>query len=138
MKADLARYMLLYHYGGIYFDFDISMHEPLSKILSKSGLKVNNKLPEVYCILFEEHRWESKEEAVSADEYPIRLFMDSNYHTEALVRVANYAMICTVTHPFILKVLEECNRRAFIDSNMVIMMYCLLLDQMLFLIFIKQ
>jgi len=112
MKADLSRYFLLYRYGGMYLDFDISMHDQLDTLFTEAELKINHTLPDDYCILFEEYRWKNKKEAVDEEEYPIRLFMEQKYRTEALVRVANYAMICTPGHPFMQKVLEECHRRA--------------------------
>jgi len=115
MQADLARYVILYHYGGMYLDFDISMYSSLDKLFAEIGLLIENKLPAEYCILFEEYRWENKEKAVDENEQSIRFFMDLKYRTEALVRVANYAMICTPGHPFMLKVIEECHRRAALN-----------------------
>ena len=117
MQADLARYAILYHYGGMYLDFDVSMHNSLDELFAETGLREEDGLPLEYCILFEEHRWKNKEEAVSEKEQPIRSFMAPEYHTEALVRVANYAMICTPGHPFMLKLIEECQRRAVLKPT---------------------
>jgi len=112
MQADLARYLILYQYGGIYLDLDIEVHASFHVLLQERGLLNNKELPYDYCILFEEHRWKNEEEAVSEKDHPIRFFMSSGYRTEALVRVANYAFICSPRHPFLLKVLDECQNRA--------------------------
>ena len=114
-QADIARYIVIKHYGGIYFDFDISMNSTLDTLLIETGLLVSGRLPESYCILFEEHRWKNVEEAVGEKDQSIRFFLEPKYRTEALVRVANYAMLCSPEHPFMEKVIEECQKRASLE-----------------------
>jgi len=113
MQADLARYLILYQHGGTYFDLDIRMYSSLSPFIQK----IYQERPIAmethgFCILFEEYRWKDNQQAVNEKNQPIRRFLESKYHTEALVRVANYAFIATPKHPFIKKVIETCGKRA--------------------------
>ena len=118
MRADLARYLILLKYGGAYFDLDIHMHRRITSFFeeTKQDISVNMRDSQ-YCILFEEHRWKSTDEAVDQKEQPIRLFLEPEYQTEALTRVANYAMICTPEHPFMHRIIQVCKERSHLKAT---------------------
>ncbi len=118
MQADFARYLILYQYGGAYFDLDIKMNTDLNSLIGKAyqnrwtNLKENG-----FCILFEEHRYKNSSESVNEKKQPIRNFLDQKYYSEALIRVANYAIIATPKHPFIKQVINTCIDRAYLTPK---------------------
>jgi len=112
MQADFARYLILYQYGGAYFDLDIKMYSSLNTLIEKvNDQKYNTQNKNEFCILFEEHRWKDSKEAIDEKDQPIRKFLKPEFYTESFIRVANYAMIATPKHPFIKRILELCEKR---------------------------
>jgi len=113
MYADLVRYLILYRFGGVYLDLDIEMREDLDRLSGSIFERYDiNKERDSFCILFEEYRWQDESMAVDEMDQPIRIFLEEKYRKEALIRVANYAFISSPGHPFIKRVIEECQTRS--------------------------
>lgn len=118
MRADLARYLILYARGGAYFDLDIRMHRPIASLYDYLREHATTASPmQEYCLLFEEHRWRGNGDAVDETSEPIRAGLPPEYRTEALTRVANYAFVCTPEHPFMAAVLQLCEARASLPAK---------------------
>jgi hypothetical protein len=106
-RADLARYLVLYEYGGIYADLDVSSVRPMI------GLADTHKDKRFFCfveIVLSEERADTIGEAE-----PIRkLGKEKGFGEipEDRERIASYLVMCTPKHPMMLKILEEVKRRS--------------------------
>jgi mannosyltransferase OCH1-like enzyme len=106
-RADLARYLVLYEYGGVYADLDVSAVRPLGELLAAQPDK--RFLCFVEIVLPEE-----RANAIGEGE-PIRKTgkqMGFGEIPEDCERIASYLVACAPKHPVMLKILEEVKRRS--------------------------
>jgi mannosyltransferase OCH1-like enzyme len=87
-KSDFARYLILYHYGGMYADFDIMIHRPLNVFINQNQ----------DCTVFVEHIHKENERYLNQ--------IIRNKIPEDPIRIANYLMIACPYSTFIKKVLD--------------------------------
>jgi mannosyltransferase OCH1-like enzyme len=109
LKADFARYIILYNKGGIYTDFDIVAKKPLSFLLKKYR--------NYDCVFLEEKTF-SKDEAehIVANE-PIRKTLNTNDRIGPLLRIANYFMIASPKHPILKDAIDLCVQRSTLSPS---------------------
>lgn len=82
-KYDLVRYLIIYEYGGFYFDTDMLLNAPLRDLCESA------------CVFpFERLSWSS--------------YLRNNYGMDW--EVGNYAFGATARHPFLAAVIENCLR----------------------------
>ena len=120
-KADLARYIILRKYGGIYADFDIKLHTHLDKILSTTK-------KDFICVV----------EAMLTDythkrtgDYKIRQSLPINEQQEYKTRIANYFITSTSKNIIWKDILYLCANRSNLNMERYII-FCLRQAQMLF------
>lgn len=82
-KSDLARYLILYHYGGIYADFDIESYQSLDSFIQQI-----NQNEQKDGIVFIEHIHRLNKQCQSFKKFKIR-----QNTPEHKIRIANYLMI---------------------------------------------
>ncbi|MBN2322401.1 MAG: hypothetical protein JXQ30_01605 [Spirochaetes bacterium] len=106
-RADLARYLVLYEYGGMYADLDMAAVRPVRELLDKNPGK------RFFC--FVEIVIEPDRAREIGKREPIRREgkrRGLNEIAEDTERIASYAFLCTPHHPVMLEILKEAVNRA--------------------------
>ncbi len=110
-RADLARYLILYEYGGVYSDLDISGFRPMDELL--------RMYPESNFFSFVEITLTpERARSIGEREKIRRVGMEMGFGSipEDPERIASYLCICTPKHPMMLAVLEEAKRRSILQA----------------------
>lgn len=106
-RCDIIRYMLMYHYGGVYSDLDVECKMPISKLLRQYQWAN---------VIFGISRIKSKQKCDLAAKYEtIR-----NGKPEIPVRIANYWCLSRIpNHPIWIDILKLAKKRArsFLQSQ---------------------
>lgn len=106
-RADLARYLVLYEYGGMYADLDMSAVRPVRELIDQNQGKRFFCFVEI--VLDPERAREIGEgESIRAKGKEMGL----NEIPEDTERIASYAFCCTPHHPVMLGILQEVVKRA--------------------------
>jgi mannosyltransferase OCH1-like enzyme len=106
-RADLARYLVLYEFGGMYADLDMSGIQPVSELLER--------YPESTFFSFEEIVLTEQKALEIGEGEPIRREgnrMGLSEIPEDTQRIASYTFLCAPKHPVMLEILKEAKRRA--------------------------
>jgi mannosyltransferase OCH1-like enzyme len=106
-RADLARYLVLYEYGGMYADLDMAAVRPVRELLDKNPGK------RFFC--FVEIVLNPERAREIGEDEPIRKEGKKkglNEIAEDAERIASYAFLCTPRHPVMLEILKEAVKRA--------------------------
>jgi mannosyltransferase OCH1-like enzyme len=106
-RADLARYLVLYEYGGMYADLDMSAMRPVRELLENYPKKGFFSFVEI--VLSEKRAREIGEGEPIRKEGHRRGW---NEIPEDPERIASYAFLCAPGHPVMLEILKEAGRRA--------------------------
>ena len=106
-RADLARYLVLYEYGGMYADLDMSAVRPVRELLVDR--------PDKHFFCFVEIVLGPARAREIGEGEPIRQKgkkMGFNEIPEDTERIASYAFCCTPHHPVMGEILKEAARRS--------------------------
>jgi mannosyltransferase OCH1-like enzyme len=106
-RADLARYLVLYEYGGMYADLDMAAVRPVRELFDKNPGK------RFFC--FVEIVLDPERAREIGENEPIRKEGKKkglNEIAEDAERIASYAFLCTPRHPVMLEILKEAVKRA--------------------------
>jgi len=106
-RADLARYLVLYEYGGMYADLDMSAARPVRELLENYPKKGFFSFVEI--VLSEKRAREIGEGEPIRKEGHRRGW---NEIPEDPERIASYVFLCAPGHPVMLAILKEAKRRA--------------------------
>jgi len=106
-RADLARYLVLYEYGGMYADLDMSAVRPVRGLVENFPKKGFFSFVEI--VLSEKRALEIGEGEPIRKEGQRRGW---NEIAEDQERIASYAFLCAPGHPVMLEILKEAGRRA--------------------------
>ena len=106
-RADLARYIVLYEYGGMYADLDMSAVRPVRELLEKYPGKLFFAFVEI--VLSAQRAREIGEREPIRKEGHSKGWNDIPEEPE---RIASYAFLSAPKHPVMLEILKEAERRA--------------------------
>ncbi|UCB46774.1 MAG: hypothetical protein JSV25_04965 [Spirochaetota bacterium] len=106
-RADLARYLVLYEYGGMYADLDVSAVRPMSELHTAHPDK------KFFCFV-EIVLTEERANAIGNGEPIRKIGKEKGFGVipEDQERIASDLVSCTPKHPMMLKILEEVKRRS--------------------------
>jgi mannosyltransferase OCH1-like enzyme len=106
-RADLARYLVLYEYGGVYADLDVSAVRPMSELLADHPDK------QFFCFV-EIVLTKERANEIGIGEPIRKIGKEKGFGVipEDQERIASYLVMCSPKHPMMLKILEEVKRRS--------------------------
>ena len=122
-RADMARYLILYHEGGYYADLDIYSFDSWRKLVDRVS-NLNSSQPQNgsasnldFCVLLEE-LYLSEENLDELEHSAFRqTYFQKQYKRPPAIQLANYWMASTKGHPLLKMILELLRERSRIPVD---------------------
>eukprot|EP01084_Bolivina_argentea_P320058 555236_1 len=106
-RADLARYLILYHNGGYYSDLDVYTFDSWSKLVNLySNISNISSATQHLCVLLEE--WHHSDDQLSQWEQSTfrQTYFPIKYRKPSKIQLTNYWMATTAKHPLFKLILD--------------------------------